>query len=111
MKPKPYILLPYYYPLSDPEGDKDYRVPHTKQKRKVRSSQDISIDAISKMRTDIMISPHDVIKSSMNIYQLEKLKIMLISKYCLQISRTKIFFKFFQKASYGRRIVRYIFAS
>ena len=102
MKPKPYILLPYYYPLSDPEGDKDYRVPHTKQKRKVRSSQDISIDAISKMRTDIMISPHDVIKSSMNIYQLEKLKIMLISEYCLQISilfdeKRKYFSNFFKK--------------
>ena len=37
--------------LSDPRGDKDYRVPHTKQ-AKVRS-RDISIDAISKMRTDI----------------------------------------------------------
>ena len=66
MKPKPYILLPYYYPLSDPEGDKDYRVPHTKQKRKVRSSQDISIDAMSKMRTNIIISLHDVIKIKMS---------------------------------------------
>lgn len=66
MKPKPYILLPYYYPLSDPEGDKDYRVPHTKQKRKVRSPQDISIDALSKMRTNIIISLHDVIKRNMS---------------------------------------------
>ena len=66
MKPKPYILLPYYYPLSDPEGDKDYRVPHTKQKRKVRSSQDISIDAMSKMRTNIIVSLHDVIKIKMS---------------------------------------------
>ena len=65
MKPKPYILLPYYYPLSDPEGDKDYRVPHTKQKRKVRSPQDISIDALSKMRTNIIISLHDVIKRNL----------------------------------------------
>ena len=67
MKPKPYILLPYYYPLSDSEGDKDYRVPHTKKKRKVRSSQDISIDAMSKMRTNIIIiSLHDVIKIKMS---------------------------------------------
>ena len=73
MKPKPYILLPYYYPLSDPEGDKDYRVPHTKQKRKLRSSQDISIDAKSKMRTIIKISPHDVINLRMWSFMIWKL--------------------------------------
>ena len=42
--------------LSDPRGDKDYRVPHTKQAK--GRSCDISIDAISKMRTDIKWSLH-----------------------------------------------------